>query len=421
MAFKYGSLVTLFMKPLLIFALLLLFPPLCLAAAEQDGLNGGETTKEPSPAQPPVVLYLNGQAHPLQNPLIIRDGLTYGPFREIFTILGAKPDYISRFNRLLVWVEWDESSFLLERGSKVFYHNNIIASLPAPTFIENGTTYFPIRFLLELCSYRIHWDPPGSGDAPIRIHLFNSPEKEQKPLPVLPGNPFGQKASSVPVLLYHHLLPAAEHDGTNGSIVSVEDFQKQMDYLFKNGYYPVTLADLYLFNKGEKKLPARSVVITFDDGYLSNYDYAFPILREYRFRAVQFPITSLIEKSYPWLPHMDWDLMAEAATVFEYHSHTHDLHYYVDDEAALLVTPKEQIRADLLLSRELLDCFAFAYPFGVSSREAVQILKETGYKMAFIIQRGNVAPGDDPFLLKRHMVFPTTSLNEFSAMLKTAR
>ena len=222
------------------------------------------------------------------------------------------------------------------------------------------------------------------------------------------------------MLLYHHLLPAAEHDGTYGSIVSVEDFQKQMDYLFKNGYYPVTLADLYLFIKGEKKLPARSVVITFDDGYLSNYDYAFPILQDYRFRAVQFPITSLIEESYPWLPHMDWDHMAEAATVFEYHSHTHALHYYVDGEAALLVTPVEQIRTDLLHSRELLDCFAFAYPFGVSSSEAVRILKETGYKMAFATRSGNVAPGDNLFLLKRRGVYPTTTLADFSALLKSA-
>jgi len=398
---------------LLCFCLAILFPAFGLAQAGPD-VTGRAAL------QPSIVLHIDGEAYPLASPLLTRNGITYGPFREIFAALGAEPGYIHHFNRLRVWAALPEigplpeMQLLLEGGTEVFYLNNTIAALPAATFMHNGTLYFPLRFLLELCGYRLHWDRTGPENGPVRIHLFRSLAKT--PPPKLLSS-FARKARSVPVLLYHHLLPAAEHDGTNGAIVSVEDFQQQMDFLFKNGYHTVTLADLYLFIQGKKNLPERSVVITFDDGYRSNYDYAVPILRQYRFRAVQFPITSHIENYHPWLPHMGWGLMAAAADVFEYHSHSHALHFYKGVRAAILVTPEEQLRKDLSHSRELLDCFAFAYPFGVWSREAIRILKETGYKMAFTIRRGNVAPGDNLFLLQRQIIRPTTTLRDFAMIL----
>lgn len=392
---------------LLFFSLAIFFPVSGLA---QRGRGG---TVQPAPMQS-IVLYFDGEAYPLASPLLSRGGITFGPFGEIFAALGAEPGYIHHLNRLRVWAALPGMELLLEGGTDVFYFNNTIAALPAATFMHNGALYFPLRFLLELCGYRLNWVRTGPGNGPVQIHLI--PPQTEPPPPNLPST-FTRKAQHVPVLLYHHLLPAAEHDGRNGAIVSVEDFQQQMDYLFKNGYHPVTLADLYLFVRGQKELPEQSVVITFDDGYRSNYDYAFPILWRYRFRAVLFPITSYIENYHPWLPHMGWDEMAAAAGVFEYHSHSHALHFYMGARAAILVTPEEQLRNDLRHSRELLDCFAFAYPFGVWSRDAIRILKETGYKMAFTIRAGNVAPGDNPFLLRRHIIRPTTTLQNFSTIL----
>lgn len=460
-----------------------LFPPICLGAGQDPQSSAGEAM--PEPAQPSVVLYLDGQVRPLQNPLIVRNGITYGPFREIISILGAEPGYTLHFNRLFVWAELEGHSLLLEAGTNVFYLNNRIASLPGATFIHNGTLYFPLRFMLELCAHSIHWSPPaavqgggtaetGGGSAPAELlsifikrpvpveaveaveEIHPKPVGEDNGSPIdgadapgevlaatpgqktggdalfsrfypcateLTGLPdhFVRTARSVPVFMYHHLQPAAAHDGSNGAIVSVEEFQKQMDYLFKKGYYTVSLEDLYLFIRDEKSLPQKAVVLTFDDGYLSNYEYAFPILQQYHFRAAQFRITSFIAKSYPWLPHMEWEQMAEAASVFEYHGHTHNLHYFVNNRAALLVMEKEQARADLLRSRELLNCFAFAYPFGRYSNDTIQLLQETGYKMAFTIRSGSVRPGDDPFTIKRYAVYPHTSLQDFAAILQAAR
>lgn len=409
-----------FFLSLLIICLLIFCPALSMGA--EDG-----EIDEHQPAEPLLTLYLNGQAYSLESPLYSRDGIVYGPFREIFTLLGAEPSYISRHGRLLIWTELNENlSLQFEVETDVFFINHTVAALPAPTFLANGTLYIPLRFILELCGYRLHWVNNGQGS--VQVHLLDPvvPEDEL-PQPVIHdsavslSSEFAGKARSVPVFMYHHLLPHGEHDGSNGSIISVEDFEQQMAYLFSNGYHTIGLADLYLFVLGQKSLPERSVVITFDDGYRSNYDYAFPILQQYRLRAVQFPLTFYTDNCYSWLPHMSWEQMEEASSVFEYHSHSHNLHYYEEGKPVLLVASEERLREDLLKSRELLDCFAFSYPFGVSSPKAVQILKETGYKMAFTIRRGNVHPGDDPFLLRRRGVYPTTTLSDFSAMLKTAR
>ena len=388
------------------------YPALCQGVGEED--FGSSQNPEPS-----IAIYLDGQPLSLNNPLQIRTGVIYGPLREIFSSLGAEPSFLNEHERLIVWAVMDDAlRFQFEAGTKIFYFNDTIASLPASTLIENHTLYIPLRFVLELCGYQIHWVETGTGLVQIHLHSPTA-SGEQNYAEFLPSH-FTAKAHNVPVLMYHHILPAVQHDGSNGAIVSVEDFEEQMAYLYKNGYRTVGLADLYLFVQGKKALPERSVVITFDDGYRSNYDYAFPILQQYCFRAVQFPVTSFIEVSYSWLPHMNWEQMEEAAAVFEYHSHSHNLHYLVDEEPVMLVAEAEQIREDLRLSRELLDCFAFSYPFGVSSPEVIQILKETGYKMAFIIRNGNVWPGDDLFLLERRGVYPTTTLEDFSTLLKSS-
>lgn len=160
----------------------------------------------------------------------------------------------------------------------------------------------------------------------------------------------------------------------------------------------------------------KTVVITFDDGYASNYEYAYPILKKYHFRAVQFPLTSCIAKTTCWVPRLTWEMMGEASDVFEFHSHSHSLHHYIDGKPAMLAKDPETIIADLRHSRELLDCFAFAYPFGAYSNKTISLLKQTGYSMALTIQPGYVRLGDDPFQLKRLGAYPDTGMNDFAKM-----
>ena len=85
-------------------------------------------------------------------------------------------------------------------------------------------------------------------------------------------------AEKIPVLMYHHLLMQEDitkyNWSDNSSVLSVQAFEEQMDYLYENGFYTATLDELQAFMDGNITLPEKTVVITFDDSYLSNALYA---------------------------------------------------------------------------------------------------------------------------------------------------
>ncbi len=152
--------------------------------------------------------------------------------------------------------------------------------------------------------------------------------------------------NSVPVLMYHHVLPQS------GFITSAQaHFREQMEHLSKNGYKSLTPAELAYFKKtGEK--PKNSVMITFDDGWRDNYIYAYPILKEFGLRATIFVITDWIgqatkssRSSYVEIDHrsasaevksgdlnsvLSWDELGKMQDVFdvESHGHTHRDFYF---------------------------------------------------------------------------------------------
>ena len=104
-------------------------------------------------------------------------------------------------------------------------------------------------------------------------------------------------AKAVPVLMYHHVTP-------NPGLVTVspQTFEKQMTYLAAKGYTTLSADHFLDFIKGKRKVPAKSVLITFDDGYLDNYVYAFPVLQRLDLHAVLFTVTGNVSDG-PARPH----------------------------------------------------------------------------------------------------------------------
>jgi len=103
-------------------------------------------------------------------------------------------------------------------------------------------------------------------------------------------------ARSVPVLMHHHVSPSP------GMItVSPENFESQIAWLADNGWTSLTLAQYADFLAG-KPVPRKSIVITFDDGYLDNWVYAHPILQKYGMHAVVFVVTGWMGEG-PLRPH----------------------------------------------------------------------------------------------------------------------
>ncbi len=146
-------------------------------------------------------------------------------------------------------------------------------------------------------------------------------------------------STDVPVLLYHHIEPGA--DGSNGSIISLERFEEHMKALKENGYNAITCSDLISYAENGTKLPNKPILITFDDGYQSNYEYAYPILKKYGLKGTIFVIGSFFgsdtykDTDMKIIPHFGMSEAQEMVDsgVIEIQSHTYDMHQSKDGEA----------------------------------------------------------------------------------------
>lgn len=202
-----------------------------------------------------------------------------------------------------------------------------------------------------------------------------------------------EKAKSVPVLLYHGIIENSnwQNDGVN---ISLLDFKSQMFALKKEGYQAITLVEFLGFMKGEKDLPEKSILITFDDGRKDSFFVADPILRTLDFNAVMFVITgrSIGEANKKSVFHLTEDELRKMIKSgrWEAGSHTQNGHNFekIDangtqghfltdklwiDSAGRSETGeeyKQRIKSDLLSSETDLEkglgvrAIGFAYPFG---------------------------------------------------------
>ena len=98
------------------------------------------------------------------------------------------------------------------------------------------------------------------------------------------------------VFMYHNIRPDAERtpDESIAFSVTPEAFEKQVKYLLSKGYTFIGLEEMENSFQKQVKFPPKPVMITFDDGYLNNYKYVFPILKKYNIKAVIFLIAAQI-------------------------------------------------------------------------------------------------------------------------------
>ena len=236
----------------------------------------------------------------------------------------------------------------------------------------------------------------------------------------------GQGGQQIPVLLYHHIYDAAltTAQQENPWAVSTEAFEAQMRYLYDNGFHTLTHAELAAFLFDGSPLPENSVLIHFDDGYYSNFVYAYPILQQFGQRATVFMITGMIEELGDYQPAIDHNELVWTAAhtlvgtedVFELASHSHAMHHLAvgSDRTAAYLASREELIADTHRSFDFLNNHtAYAYPRGQYNEGMIEALREVGITMAFTITDGYVTRRSDPFRLERFTVFNGTTMEHF--------
>ncbi|WP_199062745.1 polysaccharide deacetylase family protein [Serratia sp. ASV30] len=229
--------------------------------------------------------------------------------------------------------------------------------------------------------------------------------------------------NGIPVLTYHHLLKNEENKRFRNTSTTTSDvaFSNQMTYLKQTGYDTISMYQLEAYLNNQINLPGKVVVLTFDDGLKSVYRYAYPVLKDYGFRATAFIISSRI-KRHPqkWNPDsLQFMSISELKTiqgVFDIQSHTHFLHRTDGNRQPILLSRSlHNIEFDFEHSRRALEQFNphvlyLSYPFGGYNQKAIQAAKDAGLHMAVTTVQGKVKPGDNPYTLKRLYILRTDSI-----------
>ncbi|EPK7361217.1 polysaccharide deacetylase family protein [Kluyvera ascorbata] len=239
-----------------------------------------------------------------------------------------------------------------------------------------------------------------------------------------------QPDNGIPVLTYHHILRDEENTRFRhtSTTTSVRAFSNQMTWLRDMGYTTLTMYQLEDYIHNRANLPARAVVITFDDGLKSVSRYAWPVLHQYGMKATAFIISSRI-KRHPqkWAPKslqfMSVYELEEIKDVFDFQSHTHFLHRVDGYRRPILLSRSyHNILFDFEHSRRALAQFNphvlyLSYPFGGYNATAVKAAGDAGFHLAVTTVKGKVKPGDNPMLLKRLYILRTDSLETMARLV----
>lgn len=235
----------------------------------------------------------------------------------------------------------------------------------------------------------------------------------------------------VVVLMYHHVLPNQlnKYYRNNSAVISLEAFKEQMKYLYDNDYNIITIRELeeFIYYKRplHKSKNNTSVLITFDDGYLSNYIWAYPVLKSYGFKATVFSITSHIPKKSievinpDKLEKISYEQMVATRDVFDYESHSHAFHKKDHNNVSYIVSMnKDEVMEDLQISiNKLGSSKYFAYPYGEYNEETIDVLEILGFKLAFTTKPGYINHDNHPYHLPRFAITPFTSLEQFKKIM----
>jgi peptidoglycan/xylan/chitin deacetylase (PgdA/CDA1 family) len=232
---------------------------------------------------------------------------------------------------------------------------------------------------------------------------------------------FANGYQRIPILCYHQFT--AKTKGQNGMVVPLSEFEQQMSYLKDNGYHVLPLRDVRLFLDGKKPLPDKTVVLTVDDGYESFYTVAYPVLKKYGFASTMFIYPDFVGGGVA----LDWDqirlLDKDPLVDFQSHSKTHDsLSIRPGGEESSSYTKRLKVEVeetDRILKGNIgRQAVHFAYPYGNTSKELVELLNKNEYDLAVTVKKGRNASFSSPFLLYRTMIYGGNSFQAFKRSLK---
>ena len=233
---------------------------------------------------------------------------------------------------------------------------------------------------------------------------------------------------SVPILMLHEVSARPDPRYRKYTLTPAE-LGERLDWLRAHGYQSAGMDDVLAARRGERAMPERPVVITFDDGGRDCLDHAVPALAGRGYSATFYIVAGVVGAEMRWLraergielQAADWPALraAEMAGMrCEAHSVTHP---------RLAALSRDECRAELARCRAMLEeglgheVRHLAYPYGSYSAETISLAGETGYVTACTTDEALATPTHELLALPRVPVLGTETLGEFAHRVRTAR
>ena len=198
--------------------------------------------------------------------------------------------------------------------------------------------------------------------------------------------------------------------------VSPENFAKQMEFLKNKGYQVITLDELVEGIKNKKRFKRNELVITFDDGYKENFEYAYPILKKFGFPAIIFLVSDYMGNEKRFLNWNQIRIMSKGGISFGGHTKTH---CYLGLEKNDQVIWEQVGDCKKSIEQEIgVPVKYFCYPTGGFNEKVKEIVKEAGYKGACTTNRGFVSLNSDVYELKRVKITNSDMVKPLSFWMK---
>lgn len=202
----------------------------------------------------------------------------------------------------------------------------------------------------------------------------------------------------LPILMYHQTSKNPSKWGKY--VISPEEFEKDIVFLKEKGYEAVVIKDIIDFIYNKKPLPERPVMLTFDDGFESDYEYVFPILKKHNVKAV-FSVVGAYTDIYSEsdvikhinYSHLSWEQIKEMekSGLAEFQCHSYDLHTIgkrkgaakIKDEAfsayeTMLISDTNKLLQEFE-KEKITKPLCYTYPFGSLDKSSEKVLLSMGF------------------------------------------
>ncbi len=216
----------------------------------------------------------------------------------------------------------------------------------------------------------------------------------------------------VPVLNYHFFYdPTLGEECYEGICLTTQKFREHLEYLKNNNFKILTMNEFVKWIYGEIDIPEKSVLITIDDGAKGtgahNGNKLIPLLEEYKMHATLFLIAG-------W-----WDISNYQSKYLEVQSHTYDMHKYGDcGKGQLVCANYESAKQDLQKSLDIIgNNTSFCYPFYSYDNEAIQAIKDLGFKVAFAGGNRDATRNSNKYLIPRYPIHSNITMDRFKEIV----